>query len=230
MIILGIDITGNRLSVALTDQNSLLGEININAGKKHSITLLQAVDDLLRLTGKEAGQVDVFACANGPGSFTGIRIGVNTVSAMAYAAGKPIADVNALLALTKNVQCSGFPICAMMDARRREVYALAVLEEQIIVEEAACPLDELLAELPERPVVFVGDGALAYRQEIEKIKTNAVFLKEKDMLQKASSICVLAHEKALQNRLIDYKELAPHYLRESQAERMRRENIGRTRC
>ncbi|HBU11959.1 MAG TPA: tRNA (adenosine(37)-N6)-threonylcarbamoyltransferase complex dimerization subunit type 1 TsaB, partial [Clostridiales bacterium] len=107
MRLLGIDTTGESMSVAITDDGTLLYEAFVNIGKKHSQTLLAAVDQALFVTGVPLPQIDAFAVSRGPGSFTGIRIGTATVSALSYALGKPVYAVSTLDALLENVTGAG---------------------------------------------------------------------------------------------------------------------------
>ncbi|MEG0252395.1 MAG: tRNA (adenosine(37)-N6)-threonylcarbamoyltransferase complex dimerization subunit type 1 TsaB [Christensenellaceae bacterium] len=225
MLILGMDTTGNTLSVALCKDEKLLCEIYIDTTKKHSKTLMQAVDSVLRFADTDVLDVDVFACASGPGSFTGIRIGVATCCAMAHAAKKPIASVNTLEALIKNAD-GQTAVCAVMDARRQEVYALAKKGETYLVEQGALPLLELIKKLPEEPVLFVGDGAVVYKDMILQQKPNSLFLQQQFIMQRGSSVCVCAYGLAQAGKLLRYDEVQPQYLRESQAERLRKENLG----
>ncbi|MEA5004233.1 MAG: tRNA (adenosine(37)-N6)-threonylcarbamoyltransferase complex dimerization subunit type 1 TsaB [Christensenella sp.] len=228
MNILGMDTTGTTLSVALSEDEALLSEIYIDSGKKHSQTLMAAVDDVLRLSGKDISDVDVFAVCVGPGSFTGIRIGVAACAAMAHAAGKPVAAVSTLDALMENAPKDGSIVCAVMDARREEVYTAAKQGAQTVVEECALPLKELVTKLlPGETVVFVGDAALKFEDKIRGYNPHSVFLPPQFIMQRASSVCALAYRQAQNDALLAYDELCPRYLRESQAERLRKESIGK---
>jgi tRNA threonylcarbamoyladenosine biosynthesis protein TsaB len=223
MNILGIDTTGNTLSVAVSENENLLSEIYINIGKKHSTTLMPTVDAALKAAERTIQEIDVFAVAAGPGSFTGIRIGVAACEALAHAGYKQVAAVSTLDALIANAGETGNIVCAVMDARRGEVYTAAKLGKTIVVEECAIPLKELLRQrLPDEKVTFVGDAAWKFQDEIIKERPNSVFLPEQFLMQHASSVCRIAWEQACEGKLLSYDGLRPHYLRESQAERLKK--------
>ncbi len=219
MIILGIDTTGESMSAAIVNDGRLLGEIYIDSGKKHAQTLMLAVDSLFSSCGLKISDVDGFAVAVGPGSFTGIRIGTATVSAFAYAMEKPVYSVNTLDALINNVRTDDV-VCAIMDARRGEVYVCAKQQDKYLIKENALPLVEVVGQLIEcGPTVFVGDAAMKYKDEILKIKQDSLFLPQQFMLQRASSVCMCAS--IGEAKVVLHNELKPNYLRKSQAERQK---------
>lgn len=223
MKLLGMDTTGNTLSAAVSEDGRLLAEIYLDTGKKHSSTLMLAVDGALRAADCTAGDMDAFAVACGPGSFTGIRIGTATCAAMAHGAGKPAVAVNTLDALIENAGKEKRTVCAVMDARRGEVYTMAKCGGESVVRECAVPLVTLLTELlPKGPVVFVGDAAERFQNEIMENRPDSLFLPQQFALQRASSVCAVAERLYRQGELLGYDELEPHYLRESQAERLRK--------
>lgn len=127
MKILGIDTTGKALSVAAMEDGRLLGELFLDTDKKHAQTLVPAIHSVLEQAGISVREIDVFACAAGPGSFTGVRIGVATIAAMACAAGKPVAAVSSLGALARGAEEDNLPVCAMMDARRHRCGSKSVI-------------------------------------------------------------------------------------------------------
>jgi len=219
MRILAVDTTGAAMSVAVAEDKKILGEMYADIGKKHSVTLMAAADALLKLTGNDISDMDAFAVAAGPGSFTGIRIGVAAVSAMAYAAEKPAYAVNTLDALLANAEHTSVR-CAVMDARRGEVYTKALYGGTEIVGEAAMPLDSLLEKLGGYgEVMFMGDAASKYREHILKVKPDSVFAAEQFMLQHASSVCMCVAGGRAER--VTHEGIRPHYLRKSQAERLK---------
>lgn len=226
MNILGIDTTGKTLSVALKDGEKLLGELYIDAGKKHAETLMCAISSLFELCGMKITDVDFFACATGPGSFTGIRIGVAAAAGLAHAAGRPVVSVNTLDALIKNAGDTDKIVCAIMDARRGEVYAMAKQCGNVILGECAMSLEDVLEKLPDGPAIFVGDGVLAYRELVINGRNDTAFLNRDVLLQRAPSVCAVAAEEIAKGNAVKYNELRPHYLRESQAERLRNEKMN----
>lgn len=228
MNILGMDTTGTTLSVALSEDGRLLSELYIDSGKKHSQTLMFAVDHVLRAAEKDISDIDVFGVCVGPGSFTGIRIGVAACAAMAHAAERPVAAISTLDALMENARRDETIVCAVMDARREEVYTAARRNGEYIVEECAVPLKKLVTELlPQEEVVFVGDAALKFEDTIREANPRSSFLPAQFIMQRASSVCALAYGQARDGVLLRYDEVKPRYLRESQAERLRKEKIGK---
>ncbi len=219
MILLGIDTTGGSMSVALADGDRLLGEIYIDAQVKHSVTLMPAVDNLLGSLAVELSCVDGFAVCAGQGSFTGIRIGVATAEALAYAQARPVYAVNTLDAIIANISGNGI-VCAIMDARRGEVYAMAKRNGETVVPECAMPLDDVLDALKGcKDVVFAGDAVRVYREHIEDVLGGCSFAESNNMMQRASSACICAY-KGLADK-VAHDGLRARYLRVSQAERVK---------
>ena len=143
MLIAGIDTTNVALSVALIENDVLLGETFLHGGKKHLATLMPALQGLYEMTGRSVQQTDVFGLSIGPGSFTGIRIGAAAVQALAQSTEKPVAQVDSLRALCENMPFEGVR-CAVMDARRGEVYAAAYRGDYCILPAQAISLSDLL--------------------------------------------------------------------------------------
>ena len=172
MRILALDTTTSFGSAALLDGSRLLGEIGWEASWTHSAKLLRTVDLLLRTAGVEIKDIDGFAVAAGPGSFTGIRIGLSTVKSLAVASGKPVASVSSLRALAlKLVHPQVRLICPLMDAKKGEIYAAlfesvrGVLEEKL--PQGAYAPDGFFARLPaHRMISFIGGGIPVYRDRL----------------------------------------------------------------
>ncbi|MDR2646951.1 MAG: tRNA (adenosine(37)-N6)-threonylcarbamoyltransferase complex dimerization subunit type 1 TsaB, partial [Oscillospiraceae bacterium] len=123
MLTLGIDTTARNLSVALAADGVLLAETLVTPQAKHSTLLLPMIDELLGRTGFSIARVDRFTAAHGPGSFSGVRVGVSTAKGLAEAAGKPCAGVSTLAAMARNAVLFSGLICCVMDARRGETYS-----------------------------------------------------------------------------------------------------------
>jgi tRNA threonylcarbamoyladenosine biosynthesis protein TsaB len=169
LLILATDTTTPSGSVALLEGETLLGEIGLESGATHSARLFRSVDFLLGALGREIGSVEAFAAAVGPGSFTGLRIGVAAVKALAFASGRPIAPVSSLLALASKLADAGVPlICPMLDAKKGEIYA-ALFEEapaglSEVLPQGAYDPEAFFARLPAgRPIAFAGSGLAPYR-------------------------------------------------------------------
>src|SRR5512142_2379760 len=123
MYVLGIETSTKTGSVAVVSDKAVIAQYSLNIEITHSERLMSTVDRVLKDTGIALSQLDGFAVATGPGSFTGLRIGVSTVKGLAFATGKPVAAVPTLFALAWNVPHAAWPVCPLLDARKKEVYA-----------------------------------------------------------------------------------------------------------
>ena len=228
MLTLGVDSSAKTASVAIldTEQNppAVLAFSYTNNKLTHSTTLMPLIADALKNSSIDINRIELLCVTHGPGSFTGIRIGVAAVKGLGDGLGIPCAGVSTLKAMAYGVACCGDNIiCAVMDARANQVYnAVFEIKNGIITrlcEDRAIALDELLGELKklDKPVVFVGDGAdLCYNNMIDSIDC-MVFTN--DILKYQTAIgCVLA---AHDEKKIKSRDLVPTYLRVSQAERMK---------
>jgi len=223
MNILALDTSGVTASIAILRDEMVLAENFLNLGRNHSEILLPSIDQLLTATGLELRAIDLFACTVGPGSFTGIRIGVSTVKGLALAMDRPIAGLSALEVLAMNAM--GWPgkICPMIDARREQVYAGLYADNgtellmNIIPERLDRATDFL--ELIAGETVFIGTGAVKYGDSIRrKLGGRCHFLIDHIQQIHASAVGVLAGRKALAGGLTDAVRLMPLYLRRSEAE------------
>ena len=202
MMMLAVESTAAIASAALLQDGVLLAEREADAGKKHAETLLPLIDALLEDNGFTIAQIDVFAVDVGPGSFTGVRIGVSLVNALAFATGRKIVPVDALATLA---QASGErvkPVCAMIDARNGNAYAALYLAGKTIIEPCAVEIEPFCAKLPE-DTILVGDVKAE-----QKTVPRAAFVG-------LAAMCLDAQTVA---------EAEPLYLRPSQAERTKRES------
>ncbi len=229
MKILSLDSTALVCSVAVSEGDKLISEITINTGNTHSETLLPAVENSLKLSGTSIDDIDVFACSVGPGSFTGVRIGAATIKGIAYGKSKPCVALSTLDALAENLSCFDGLICPVMNARRGQVYnALYRCERGIITRlcpDRAISVEELDRELCEykEPVYLCGDG---YDITLKGSKlTKYENVPHRLRLQSAYSVCICALRKYERGEYVTDKELAPTYLRPSQAERERMERL-----
>ena len=169
MKILALDASGQVASIALAEDDKLLGEYTMNTKKTHSQTLLPMVDALLHLIGEDKNTIDAVAVAGGPGSFTGLRIGSATAKGLSYAWGVPIISVPTVDAIAYNMVGSDGLICPVLDARRQQtytgIYAFHAIvdhaqEMEVLRPECAVKIEEIVADLNERgeKVTFLGDG------------------------------------------------------------------------
>lgn len=218
MRILGLDTTGLVASVALADETAVLGEVTTNCKKNHSETIMPMVAELFTRLELDISEIDYIACTNGPGSFTGLRIGAATAKALAHATGKKIVPVPTLDALAYNLYDSSKLVVPMMDARRGQVYT-AFYEGGIkrLTDYMAIPLDEVLELLKGYglPEVFLGDGAAAHAQRLAEYALAPPHLR----LQRAAAVAALGLELAAGGHTVGYDGFEMFYLRKPQAER-----------
>lgn len=232
MLILAFETSAKAASVALMDENRLLGESYQNTGMTHSQTLLVMAEDLLKSCGKTARDVTAVAVAEGPGSFTGVRIGAAAAKGFAWGREIPCYGVSTLEAMAESLGIYQGYVCPVMDARRSQVYnALFYADEGSIQrhsEDRAISLADLSSQLEylDGPVFLVGDGSnLAYTALKDRCP-ELVLPPEHRMHQRAVGVAILARRMAQAGMSPSGGELAPNYLRLSQAERekLAREN------
>ena len=228
MLILAFESSAKAASVALVRDGRLLGQSTQISALTHSRTLLPMAEDLLKNCELKVSDVDAFAVAHGPGSFTGIRIGVSTVKGLAWAADRPCVGVSTLEALAWHGLAAGGLICPVMDARRSQVYnALFEIREGRPVrlcEDRPISLEDLAKELEAMgaPVFLLGDGA-ALTADFLSRRGLPFRLAPDDLLwQDGWGVAMAAQDKPL----IRGEELLPVYLRLSQAERERQERMS----
>ena len=225
LIILAVDSSSRAASAALWKDGDLLGEQFLNTRLTHSQTLLPLVDQLLRSTETTPAQPDCFAVSVGPGSFTGLRIGIAAAKGLAFAAGKPCAPVSTLEGLAYNLLAHDGLICPVMDARCQQVYtALFSCREGRLTrlwEDQAISLAQLGEELARRrePTLLVGDGARLCRSFLGEGCPHVGVAPAHLLHQRASSVAMAAAALAEAGGLCTAGELAPVYLRLPQAER-----------
>ena len=222
MNILAIDTSSLNATVSVINDDKLLGEFTISNKNTHSQIIMPMLDEMLKFAGVDIDDIDVFATAIGPGSFTGLRIGIATAKALCQGGRKKIIGVSALEGLTENVYQEGKIICPIIDARRGDVYNALYLNGECIVKERAINIECLIDELNnvDKKVVFVGDGVLLHRELIiEKLGDKAELAPPTKIMAKASSIAYIALRRAKNNDFDDIYNLEPIYLRQSQAER-----------
>lgn len=222
MKILALDTSGRACSAAVAEDETLLCEVYIDRGLTHSVTLLPAVEDCLLRAGIAMAEMDAFAAAVGPGSFTGLRIGVNTVKAMAQAQGKPVLAVSTMDALAANAAGTAGLVCPILDARNRQVYTALYRDGRKILADCALPIGELLEKIGGEDALFLGDGVPVFREEIQAALPDARFAPGNLLLQRAGGVCREAFAAWQRGEAMDAYSIKPNYLRESQAERMKK--------
>ena len=225
MKILALETATIAGSVAVVDDNKgLIGEVRVNVKAAHSERLMPSVEWLLNASDLSINDIDAFGVSIGPGSFTGLRIGLSTAKGFAFSTGKPLVPVKTLDAFARTLVYCSYTICPMLDARKNEVYAgLYRWEDDLckkIVPETAISPEDLLNEIKgSGTVLFTGDGAVKYRELIKKIiGKDAVFAPSYRMSPSASSVAEMAFEILGQGDLPDPVSIIPFYIRKSEAE------------
>lgn len=225
MKILAMDTSSDVASVAVTEDGRLLGEYTMNNKKKtHSQKLMVMIDALLKDIEVDIKEIDLFAVSHGPGSFTGLRIGVATAKGLAHACQKPIIGISTLEALAYNLPFCEHIIVPVMDAGKNRVYAASYIWDEgfrTLGEPEAMTIEECVESCGDLlETVFVGDGAAAHMDYIkEKLGDKAFFAPANSLEQRASSVACAAYEKYKNGEVSSYTEVNPVYLKKSQAER-----------
>lgn len=231
MKILAFETSAKAASVALTQEGKLLGECYQNTGLTHSQTLMVMAQDLLQQCGVAISQLDAVAVAKGPGSFTGVRIGVAAAKGLAWGAELPCIGVSTLSAMAVGLGAWQGYVCPVMDARRSQVYnALFHVDcgkYTRIREDRAISLQELGEDVKNltQPIFLVGDGSvLCYNTLLEAVPA-LVLPPEHRMHQRAVGVALEAQRMMHEGAIPPAAELVPNYLRLSQAERERNERM-----
>lgn len=228
MNILAIDTSSLNATCALLCGGSLAGEFTICNKKTHSQMIMPMINDVLEKAAIKTEDIDVFAPCIGPGSFTGLRIGIAAAKALCQARNKKIIGISSLDAIAQNFFMSDKIVCPIMDARRGDVYNALYKNGEKIVSERAVSLDDLLCELNGTKTVFAGDGIFAYKEKIvDKMGDNAYFAPPMHALSRASSVAYLASKRTEKGEFDDYHTILPVYLRTCQAEREYNERMNK---
>lgn len=222
MKILSLDSTSVTASVAITENGKTLAENFINNGLTHSQTLMPLVEKTLKDADVSVKDIDLFAVTNGPGSFTGVRIGIASVKGMADALNKPCFAVSTLEAIAEPLKNEDCIACAVMDARCNQVYTAIFDGGKRLYEDKAVLIDELGEELKQynKKVVFIGDGAKICYEKLNENLSNTQIADDNIRYIHASSIGRLTEEKLINGEnTTKSANLVPFYLRLPQAER-----------
>lgn len=233
MKLLGIDSSGLVASVAVTEDDNLLGEFTMNYKKTHSQTLLPMLDELAKMIELDLNTIDAIAVSGGPGSFTGLRIGSATAKGLGLALEKPLIHIPTVDALAYNLCGHRDMVCPLMDARRNQtytgLYTFDGSKMQVELAQCAVGIDEIVEKINEkqRAVVFLGDGVPVFETYIrEQINVPYTFAPAHVNKQRAAAVAALGEIYYKEGKTETAAEHRPDYLRLSQAERerMEREN------
>ena len=231
MLILAFETSAKACSVAIHDGQKLLAESYQNTGLTHSQTLMVMAEDLLKSCAKTPSDVTHLAVAAGPGSFTGVRIGVAAAKGFAWGAELPVYGVSTLESMALSLGAFEGHVCCCMDARRKQVYNAIFLAENgaltRVSEDRAISLEDLKNELEhiDGPVYLVGDGAELTHKTLGADLPELILPPEHRRQQRASGVALAAIEAMNRGESADGAALQPNYLRLSQAERERLERM-----
>ncbi len=223
MNMLALDTSSKTVGIALLQDRDVLVETFFNLGINASLLLMPAIEKVLRDAELSVERIDLWACTLGPGSFTGLRIGIGTVKGLAVATGRPVVGVSTLEALAFNGIQADLLLCPMMDAQRDQVYTALYRPEpgfclQRVGEERLVELAAFLPTIDER-ALFLGDGAIKYRQRIqEMLPGRSLFAAPHLHAVRASAVGLLGMDQYERGEVLDLLTFAPQYLRLSEAE------------
>ena len=225
--------------IAIADESEgLIAESRLSIRTTFSERLMTEIDHVMKQAGISLEVIDVFALSIGPGSFTGLRIGLSTVKGFAFATGRPVVSVPSLEAFAWNFPYCCHPVCTLLDARKKEVYAAVFLWKGDgfirIIEEVPIGIHELMEKLAAhalplniggegglsgKKILFAGEGAILYRDQItDSMRDRAVFAPPEKMTPSPANVASLGMKKAARGEFSDPVGLVPFYIRRSEAE------------
>ena len=222
MFILGIETSTKTGSVAIVSEDVIIAQYSLNIEVTHSERLMSTVDRVLTDTGFQIADMDGYAVAIGPGSFTGLRIGLAAVKGLALVTGKPVAAVPTLKALAWNLSYAAYPVCPMLDARKNEVYAATYrFEGSTLVygmAEAVISLSRLSERISEK-TIFTGEASRLFRTDImELFGDRALFAPISAILPSAAAVAEIGLDMIKSGNQADPDTLTPMYIRRPEAE------------
>jgi tRNA threonylcarbamoyladenosine biosynthesis protein TsaB len=223
MKVLGIDTSTPCGSIGLVHDESVISEYLLNLSVTHSERLLDAINFVLGKARHALGDLDGFAISLGPGSFTGVRIGVSTVKGLAFAVQKPVVGASTLDVLASQVSPTPYLICPIIDARKGEVYAAFYRYEEFNhlkrLSEYQALRPEVLSVMLKEPTIFLGDGVKKYGNDLQKsLKSFALFSPAPLHIPHGSTVARLGVELLMRGEVLDLTTFSPLYVRLSDAE------------
>lgn len=225
MTIIAIDSSAKAASVCIANEEKIIGEFFINTSLTHSQTLMPMLEQLLKNTGMSVEQIGAVAVNAGPGSFTGVRIGVAAAKGLAFPKDLPCISVSTLESMAYNLLDCDCIVCAVMDARCSQVYnAIFRIKGNIaerLTEDRALSLSDLLLDIKnyEEKVLLVGDGAEISYEFLKNCASNVFLAPQNKRVQTASSVALAALKMLAEDKTVSAGELMPVYLRLPQAQR-----------
>jgi tRNA threonylcarbamoyladenosine biosynthesis protein TsaB len=230
MKILSIETSTRVGSVAIIEDEHLIAEYILNVVSTHSERLLPSIDQILKDSQLTVRDIEGFAVSLGPGSFTGLRIGISTVKGLALATGRAVVGVPTLDCLAHNIAFTHLLVCPILDARKGEVYTALYQGDgsgklEKLTPDLALKPEELLTRIKE-PVIFLGDGVEAYRDTLRSGQDNCLFAPAYLNQPRASVLAKLGLEKFKQGHIFKEEEIQPLYCRLAEAEIAWKEKEG----
>jgi|LSQX01.3.fsa_nt_gb tRNA threonylcarbamoyladenosine biosynthesis protein TsaB len=225
MRVLAVDTASVVATAAVIDKDKLICEHVLNHKKTHSEKIMPMIEEILNSSEIDIKDIDIFAAAVGPGSFTGLRIGIAAIKGFAQAIDRPVVGVSTLEGLAYNTGINQYILSPIMDARRNQVYNAIYKWNNNELEEIEAPralaLGELMKEIinNKRQVIFTGDGVDVYKETLlSELGNLCILAPYNQRINRASSIAEIALRKAEKGEIQDYSTFVPFYLRKSQAE------------
>ncbi len=219
MLMLSLDSSSQAATAAVVRDGELLCEYTQNQMKTHSVKMLPMVERMLEDAALSLSDIDVFACGVGPGSFTGVRIGVATVRGFAQTLAKPAVAVNSLEILAHNVSYFKGVVFSLLHARENECFFAAFQNGEELIAPCVKTIDEIASLTAEKDCLLVGDGAVINREAIAAASPNVRFASGRSCVISAASLGEVAWRKMQSEEICGCEGLIPLYLRKSQAER-----------
>ena len=222
MIWLGIETSNSPLSIAIVKDGQVVAEVVQNVKKTHSITTMATIEELIEKANIKPFEIDAIAVAEGPGSYTGLRIGVTIAKTLAWTLKKPLVGVSSLKIVAANVQYYNGIICSLFDARRKNVYAAVYqgMHLDTVISDHHSSIDQLLERLDQldRPVLFVGTDVQNFKEAIvDKLGERAIFAQDALALPRASQLIAIAEQLPLPSSE-SVHHFVPQYHRLAEAE------------
>ncbi len=220
MKILAMDTSSVNATIAVGDENKILGEYTVAGERAHSQIIMPMLHELLSRCGLSVKDIDVFVVALGPGSFTGLRIGIAAMKTLASTLDKKIIGISSLDEVAANFTISDKYICPIFDARRNDVYNAVYKNGEKITSDRICHIDTVLMEMSDKEVIFAGDAVCKYKEKILESSNLKWDIAPLHLSTQSASSLIYAAQKRIENEAYDDADnLLPIYIRPSQAER-----------